>query len=43
VRTFARDVFELYFSKNIIVGGVWPDQEVDPAKLGTDIDPAKTI
>jgi hypothetical protein len=37
--TFAREVFELCFGKQLIVGAIWPSPEVDPAKLGTDIEP----
>jgi Protein of unknown function (DUF3800) len=38
--TFAHDVLELCFSKNIITGGVWPTKDVTPSQLGTDIKPS---
>lgn len=37
--TFAYDVFELCYSKGLIVGGLWPNHEVDPKDLKTDIVP----
>jgi len=38
--TFAHDVLELCFSKNIIIGGVWPTKDVTPSQLGTDVKPS---
>jgi hypothetical protein len=37
--TFAHDILELCFSKNIIIGGVWPTKDVTPSQLGTDVKP----
>lgn len=36
--TFARDVFELCFAKELIIDAVWPNHEVTPEELGTDKD-----
>lgn len=35
--TFVRDSLELCFSKNLIIGGVWPTNEIDPEDLGTEV------
>ena len=37
--TFALDVFNLCFAKELIIDGLWPNHEVDPKALGTDIEP----
>jgi hypothetical protein len=37
--TFPRQVFEACFAKRIIIDAVWPNHEVDPKDLGTDIKP----
>jgi hypothetical protein len=37
--TFAHDVWGLCHSKRVIIGGLWPDHEVDPKDLETDILP----
>jgi hypothetical protein len=37
--TFAHDVLELCYSKGLIIGGLWPNHEVDPKDLETDIVP----
>lgn len=37
--TFAHDVLELCRSKELIIGGIWPNHEVDPKDLETDIGP----
>ncbi len=37
--TFAHDVWDLCHSKRLIIGGLWPDHEVDPKDLETDIVP----
>jgi hypothetical protein len=38
--TFAHDVLELCYSKRLIIGGLWPNHEVDPKDLETDIVPS---
>lgn len=38
--TFLHDVFELYCAKGLLTNAVWPNPEVDPKKLGTDINPS---
>lgn len=38
--TFAHDVWQLCHSKRLIIGGLWPDHEVDPKELETDIIPS---
>ena len=37
--TFASDVFEICFSKEIVVSALWPGDEIDPSHLSTDIAP----
>ena len=37
--TFAHDVWDLCHSKRLIIGGLWPDHEVDPKDLETDTVP----
>jgi hypothetical protein len=37
--TFAYDVFQLCFFKELIVDHLWPSHEIDPSDLGTDIAP----
>jgi hypothetical protein len=37
--TFAHNVLDLCFSKGIIIGAVWPNADVDPRDLETDIEP----
>ena len=37
--TFAHDVFEVCFAKGLIINAVWPNHEIDPTDLGTDIEP----
>jgi len=37
--TFAHDVWELCHSKRLVIGGLWPDHEVDPKGLETDVVP----
>ena len=37
--TFERNVFEACFAKGVIFDSVWPNHEVDPTALGTDIKP----
>ena len=38
--TFAHEILELCFSKNVIIGGVWPTKDVTPSQLGTDVQPS---
>ncbi len=37
--TFAHNVLELCYSKGLIIGGLWPNHEVDPKDLETDVAP----
>jgi hypothetical protein len=37
--TFPHDVFQLCFSRGLIVDHLWPSHEIDPTDLGTDIAP----
>jgi hypothetical protein len=37
--TFAHDVWGLCYSKGLIIGGLWPNHEVDPKDLQTDVVP----
>jgi hypothetical protein len=39
--TFSYDVLELCYSKGLIIGGLWPNHEVNPKDLETDIVPGR--
>jgi hypothetical protein len=39
--SFAHEVLELCFSKNVIIGGLWPTKDVTPSQLGTDVQPSR--
>jgi len=38
--SFERRILTICFEKKIIIGGVWPNDEIDPAQLGTDEVPS---
>ncbi len=40
--TFERQALELCFEKQLVMGGIWPTQEVDPSRLGTDELPTES-